>query len=1056
MGLTRAAIAQPFLTFFLTIALVVGGCLSWSRMPVDLNPQTDLPSLIVHAVYPGAGPAAVEELVAEPLETALRRVAGVLHVNSVSQDGFCFFFVELEDGTEVDAAIEDCRQAIEAERAELPDDLEQPTIAQLDLNAQPVVFLGLLGDRPLGELRRVADDRLRPLLEAVDGVARVEVLGGRTREVSVAVERARLAAAGLTLGDLLEPLRAASLSAPGGPLTAGDRELGTRLDGELRSLDDLRALPIPPPPGAPPTRPPPPEQPRRALTLGDLAEVSLHDAEPEVRIRLQQREAVGLIVTKRGRGNTVAVSRGVTAAIERAGLPPDIQVVTARDTAGTVREGLADVNASIVLGVLLCAGTILLFLRNVRGTLIVAVTIPVVLLGTFAPMGFGGHSINQMTLLGLALSVGILVDDSIVCLEAIMFRLRAGEPAAEAAFNGRNDIALADTSTTLIDLAVFVPIAVMSGVVGQFFRDFGFVVAVAAALSLLAAYTLVPALTALTYRRRPPVERPPARWYVWLEARYAHTLRWALSHRRTTLLAGWSALLIAGGLAWRSLGTDFIPAADLSTVLVNLELPAGSSLAATERAVIEAEPLCAQIDEAETLFVTLGRIETGFGIADRRGANLAQINLVLRDRRGLLDVLLLRGWDLRRRSDELVAEELRQSLRRLGGVAVQVIPVRGWAGAGAPIDCSLFGADLEQMSAVGEAFVARLAAIPGVVNADKGWRIGAPEVRVTPRRGLDAELMVYPGAIARELRLALTGWTGAAVRLDGQLIRLHLRLAEGDRRDLDDVAALPVGRTGRRMATIGDVAELREQTGPTRIDRRDGRRDLNFKAHLTAGATLGDAQRAIESAWRELGIRREGTAAIDGSAYPGLSWGWRGDAATLDESAGVMAATAAVGALLVYLIMAVLFGSPVHPLTIMLSVPMAVTGALLLLVLTGSSFSMVAGIGMILLIGIVVRNAILLIDHIRQGRGRGVARNQAVLEAGARRLRPILMTTLTTILGMLPVALKIGKGAEIRSPMAIAVIGGLALSTLLTLVIIPVTYTVFDDWAGGDDIKETG
>lgn len=1051
MALTRFAIARPLLTGLLTLALLVLGIVSWSRMPVDLNPQASLPNVIVTAIYPGAGPSTVEQLVAEPFEEALRGVAGVKDIFSVSQEGFCYVYVQLHDGTDIDRSLESCREAIERISADLPSEVRDPAFTRLDINAQPVVFLGMIGDRPLEDLRRLAEDRLQPRLEAVAGVADVEVLGGREPRIAVRVDREKLLANGLRMSDLLAPLEASSRNIPGGRLEQGETAYEVRLMGEFAGLDDIRNVPIPPPMDLAALNPlarPEPRAPSRAVRLGDVATVARVAEETPVRIRLQQQEAVGLIVTKQGDGNTVQVSRDVRAAAARTDLPADVELILARDTAATVREALADVNASIAVGILLCALTIYFFLRNWRGTAIVATSIPVCLIGTFALMGFGGNTLNQMTLLGLALSVGILVDDSIVCLEAITWRLHRGEPAAEAALAGRNDIALADTSTTLIDLAVFVPIAVMGGVVGQFFRDFGFVVAAAAALSLLSAYTLVPSLAALWYQQRPP-ERGGRREeaYEAVSERYRGVLEWALGHRGLTLLLGWSGLAVAGLLAWAALGIDFIPAADLSTVVANLEMPAGATSEATEATVAEAERLIADVPDVATLFTTLGKIETGFGVVNRQGPAYAQINITLRDRRSMVDRLLFRGGELRRRSDSEVADELRGKLAELAEGRWQVIAIHGWGGAGAPVDFSLYGDDLDEMAALGETILARLDALPVVLNADMSWRLGQPEVQVELNREAARDLTTYPGLVGRELRLALAGEANLNVRLEGEVLPLDLRLRAEDRRTPADVAAIPVGRTSARAVTIGDVAEVSMGTGPTRIDRYNGRRDLNFKAWLPAGVPLGDARAAIEALLGELNLPRHGTDAAERAE---VSWGWRGDAETLAASSKYMAGTALVAAILVYLVMAVLFNSAIHPLTIMLSVPMAGAGALLLLVLTGSSLSIVSGIGMILLLGIVVRNAILLIDHTLQLRAEGLPRHQAVIESGLRRLRPILMTTLTTILGMLPVALKIGKGAEIRAPMAIAVIGGLTLSTLLTLVIIPVTYTLFDDWFGRD------
>ncbi|MBI5834320.1 MAG: efflux RND transporter permease subunit [Armatimonadetes bacterium] len=1056
MWLTRLAIDRPFITALMCAVLLFGGLFSGLNLPVDLNPKADLATLTITCIYPGASPANVETSVAKPLEECLKSVARLDHLMTISQDSVCYSFAEFSVGTDSGEAQDACREAISAARSRFPAGMLDPVLAKLDINAQPVLFLGVSGPRSPEELRSLAKDVVEPRLRSVRGVTAVEVLGGREREVHVEIDREKLLSSGLTITRVAQVVEGANVNVPGGNLERGNEARGVRLVGRFANLDDVRGVPLPPPddPGRlieQAMRPQAPHQPNRALRLGDIATVALRAVEPEVRVRLQQAEAVGIIVTKRGDGNTIRIAREALAAAQSAPLPEGVKIIVARDQARTVSEALTDVNVSLALAVLLCAAAILLFLRNARATAIVCTTIPVCLLGALAPMAWGGHTINQMTLLGLAISIGILVDDSIVCIEAITHRLQQGEPAAEAAFNGRNDIALADTSTTLLDVAVYGPIAFMAGTVGQFFRDFGFVVAVTAGLSLFAAYTIVPSMAARFYRDRPPsgreLEQSPA--LERLTGRYHVVLEWALRHRGRTLIIGWTGLALAGLLAWQCLGIDLIPAADLSTIAVNIELPGAAGAKATEQTVASAEKLIGAIPEVDTLFTTLGRIEVGFGVVSRMGPRYAQINVTLRDKRGMVDRLTFRGRGLRTRSDDAVAAEVRTRLRAIPAANFQVIAVHGWGGAGAPVDFSLYGKDAALLAAAGVEALEGLRTMPGLLDPDVAWRLGEPEVQVEMQRDRARELYIYPGVVAQELRASVAGTDAGTFEQGDDVLPVKVRLRPVDRRGESDLARIPVGRSASRELTIGDVASLRSAAGPTRIDRRDGVRDLNFKAYLAAGVSLGEAQKAITAMVTRLGVASEKDPASTPSAkYAGLRWGWRGDAATMAESTKYMVGTGLLGLTLAYLVMAVLFNSALHPLTILLSVPMAGTGGLLLLAVTGSSLSIVSGIGFILLIGIVVRNAILLIDYTLQLRAQGVERHHAVVQAGLRRLRPILMTTFTTTVGMLPVALGLGKGAEIRSPMAVAVIGGLLLSTLLTLVIIPVTYTLLDDWFG--------
>lgn len=1062
MLLTRLAIQRPLLVGLVSVALCVAGIVAGSRLPVDLNPQADLATITVLCVVPGASPTTIESLVAKPLEEALRPVPQLRHLGTISQDSALFAYAEFEIGSDSETALANCREALANARQEFPANMQDPLLAKLDINAQPVLFLGLAGDRELDELRALAKDVVEPRLRAVPGVTAVEVIGGERREVAVEVDRVKLLGSGLTLSRLTQIVQAANMNVPGGTLEEGDRARGVRLVGALASLDELRAVSLPPADdpralieGA--MRPRPPHQPQRALRLGDIAGVRVRAVPEPVRVRLGGQPAVGLIVTKRGDGNTIRVARDATEAALSAPLPADVHIEVARDQAQTVSEALSDVTTSLVLGILLCAWVVGVFLRDRWATLIVVCTIPICLLGALAPMSWAGNTLNQMTLLGLALSIGILVDDSIVCIEAIIQRLRAGEPPAEAAFHGRNDIALADTSTTLIDFAVFIPIAVMAGTVGQFFRDFGFVIAVVAGLSLLAAYTVVPSLATLIYARRPPaagaLDDSPR--MVRLQDTYARALEWALRHRRLTLGAGWAALAGAGLLAWAVLPIDLIPAADLGTLAINVEMPAGSSFEATESTVAEIERLLADIPELGTTFATIGRVEIGFGVVSRVGPRQAQLNISLLERPTPLDYLLLRAHKHRRRSDDDIAAEVRERLRAVPGATIHVIAVHGWGGSGAPVDFSLYGRDVDRLGAAGAEILARLDRLPSLLNPDLAWRLGEPELQVEIEPDRAREYYVYAGQVANELRTAVAGTDAGNLELGEQTLPIRVRLRPEDRRSETDIARLPVGPGPSRPVMISDVARLQSVAGPTRIDRRDGQRDLNIKAYLAPDVSLGHAQADIERVLAEVGVPREGSRPADTDAYRDLRWGWRGDASTMAESTKYLAGTALVGIILTYLVMAVLFNSALHPFTIMLSVPMAGTGGLLLLAAWGSSLSIVSGIGFILLIGIVVRNAILLLDYTFQQRAEGVPRHDAVVAAGRRRLRPIIMTTLTTVVGMLPVALGLGAGAEVRSPMAVAVIGGLLLSTLLTLIIIPVTYTVLDDWVGGRTSQAT-
>jgi hydrophobic/amphiphilic exporter-1 (mainly G- bacteria), HAE1 family len=1031
------------------VALAVLGLISYSRLPAELNPRVDIPTLTVTTVLPGASPQEVETLVTRPLEDAVGAVNNVRDVFSSSQDSVSIISMDFTVGTDLEMALTAVREKVEAARTLLPPDAQAPLVARLDINAQPVLYLGLSTDSPILDLRDAVDDRLRPRLARVPGVATVTVVGGEEREIKVAVSADRLKQHGITIEDVVNAVKAANRSVPAGSITHGRREIAVRTVGAFTHISDISqaqifapqlmmAAPGPPMAGGGGTGAPAP------LTVGDVATVSSTTSEPETITRVNGRDSVGLIITKVADANTVTVVDGVKEALarNRSALPPGTNIVYSRDESIVVRDALEDVNVTLILGAILAMAVVFVFLHNLRGTIIVALALPACMVATFLVMYFAGFTLNQMTLLALSLSVGILIDDSIVVLESITRHLARGEPPAEAAYNGRTEIGFADVTTTLVDVVVFLPIAFMGGIVGAFFRQFGLTIVVATLFSLIVSFTVTPSLAARWYRQGEDPEAVTGgpfarleRLYRAMERLYRGILRRAMANRGW-VIAFAAVVVIAGFLiTLPSIGTDLLPATDQGQVAITIEMEPGASLATTDAVMREAEQRVARTPDVLNEVTTVGEILGGFGSIPQRGSQFGQINVRLKQKAGLLDSIAYLGAapaSLRTRTDEAVASDLRRRLRDVAGSKIKVMAVRSAASIGAPIQVQLRGPNLDELARAGSQIRDRMARLAGIVDPDISVRTGRPEVQVRLDRHRAAAAGVPIAQAAAIVRTAVEGNRESTFRESGNEYPIHVQLAEVDRNEPDELRDVTVGFSKGTAVTLGQVADLGSGSGPVAIDRINGQRMITISAGLTPGFALGNAEGQIRELLRQI-------------TMPGIEVHFGGEAEALNENIPYFALSLGLAVILVYLVMASLFNSLLNPFIIMFTLPMALVGALGALAITGETLSLVSMIGIIMLTGLMGRNAILLIDYTSTLRSRGMPRDEAVEQAGVTRLRPILMTTLATIFGMLPVALRIGRASEMRAPMAIVVIGGLLVSTVLTLVVIPVLYTLFDD-----------
>ncbi len=1112
MWLTSVAIRRPIFILMVFSALAVLGWTAASRMRVELNPSVDFPYVIVTTVYPGAGPREVETLITKPIEDAVNGINGVKNVTSVSQEGLALVAIEFNLGVDSSQAAADVREKVDAIRASLPREALSPSISKIDINAFPVLYYGMSSERPSKQLRFIAEEVVSNRLARVPGVASVSVVGGDVREIRVEVDQARLDAYGLNILQVVQALQAANLNVPSGRVEEERREYAIRVVGEFQNMDEIRNVRIPVtnrmnPMGAP-----------NVLRLSDVATVKDDIAERTEAARINTKNTVAIIVTKAADANTVEVCEGVKREIDqlKRELPRDIEFVLTQDQSKFVLESLTDLRVALFLAIFLAVSVVYLFLHNLRGTFIVSLAIPTSIISTFLVMNGFGFTLNTMTMLALSLAVGILVDDSIVVLENIFRHLTNGEEPEEAAFNGRSEIGLAAITITLVDVVVFVPVAFMGGIVGQFFRAFGITVATATLFSLLVSFTLTPMLASRWFRAGEQVEATRGvfgafdRFYHALDRLYRAILeralrrRWLVvgignalllgillviagslvgrafvipaafvailtaafgflfwllaliwrSNRKPLFTAGWGTFLMAlafflSGLLGSSLARPllpfrFAPDQDQGLIQITVEMPAGTSLAATDRVVSRIEEVIWNTPsirrDVDSVFASVGNVASGAFSFGGRGAQYGEIQVTCKEKQALGDRLVswipwMKPHDLRVRPSTEIADEIRQKVGTIPGAKVKINAVSGFrGGGGAPIEIELTGQDTELLVRSAERVMAVVAPIEGIVDPDISWKLGKPElqVRVDPDKAASVGMTV--AQVAAALRTYIEGNTDTKYREAGKEYDIRVQLTKAQRDDVNTISDYVIGYFNGRPVRLADVGTVAMSTGPTKIDRKNRQRLVTFTAFLKPGYAPGNMQLVINEALAKANL-----------PPPGVQLNWAGELQFQREEGGYMFQALLLAIVLVYMLMAALFESLLMPLTIMLSLPQAMIGALLGLIITGNSLNIVSMIGVIMLMGLVTKNAILLVDYTNTLRSRGLPRLQALLEAGPTRLRPILMTTLAMVFGMLPVALAIGRGSEFRAPLGIAVIGGLLLSTILTLVVIPCVYTVFDD-----------
>jgi hydrophobic/amphiphilic exporter-1 (mainly G- bacteria), HAE1 family len=1025
MKIASFTVARPVFTTMMALIAVLVGVFSLTRLPVDLMPDVTRPTLSVVTTYANAAPEEIEETITRRVEEAVSTIAGVEDLTSVSTEGSSQVRLQFQWGTDLDEAANDIRDRLDRITNVLPDEADRPQLRKFDPSAFPILIYGVASDLDPLSLRALIDEQISYRIERIPGVASLDIWGGLEREIQVRVDPARLQALNLPLDRIRTVLQEANVTVPAGEVERGRLDVAVRTPGKFDSLRDIESLVVASRDGA-------------QVRLGQIADVvDTHQRETRM-IRINRGPGVRIAVRKQAGSNTVEVAELVRAEMQRVARDyPQLTLVPVTDQSEYIQNSIDNLTRTILYGGLLAVLVLLVFLRSIRGTLVVATAIPTSIITTFALIYFGGFTLNMMTLGGLALGVGLMVDNAIVVLENISrVRKEETDERDRASIEGTSQVGPAIIASTLTSLVIFAPLAFGEGVSGELFRQMAYTVAFALVCSLLVALTVVPMLAS---RLMPPDDeaarddgRPHpfkhlgdvlGAGFTGLEQRYRAALAVLLAHRAATLTVTALILVVTVLALYPRIGAEFMPQTDESDVRINVELEPGSRLEVVDRVMRQVEEVVAQnVPEVQSSYTRLGAA----GFRGRAHTGEMQLSLV--------------GVGERARSSEQIADDLRPLLEDIPGARIRtragaglMSPGRMGLGGdgGEALEVEIRGFDLDRLEALAADIEDRLGVIDGITDTRVSREAGVPQELMRINRDRAADLQVSVQRAARTLQTAIGGTRAGEFSENGREFLIRLQMRDAERMTQTQILNLTVPNENGSPIALRNIIDLSEGVGPQQIDRRNQQRVAVVFANIS-GRDLGSVAADVREVLREMALP-------DG--YEGRV---SGEFEEQQQAYRELMLAMFMAVLLVYMVMASLYESLRDPFIVMFTVPLSVVGVLAALYLTGTTFNLQSMIGMIMLVGIVVNNSILIVDQsARLQRSAGLSVADAVLEAGRRRLRPVLMTTLTTACAMLPLAIGIGEGAEAQAPMARAVIGGLVSASFVTLLVIPVIYVIF-------------
>ena len=1024
MWLAETSIKRPVFATMFIAALVVLGIVSYPSIGVDLYPKIDFPIVSINTQLRGASPEIMDIDVTDRIEEAVSTINGVKTITSSSLEGVSSITVEFELERNIDLAAQDIREKVSAIRSRLPTDILEPVIQKVDPDAVPVLWIAVTGPQSVRDLSTYANEILKEQLQRIEGVGALRLAGLRLRQGRVWLDANKLRAYQIAPGDVVQALRLENIEIPGGRIESDTKEYSIKIKGEFSRIQDFNDLIVAYWRGAP-------------VRIRDIGRVEDGMEERRNIARFNGAPCVSIGVQKQSGGNTVAIIDRVKRELVNIHktLPPGMALNIAFDQSTFINRSINEVKGHLVIGGFFAILAVFLFLRNWRTTLISALALPVSIIATFTIMKAFDFTFNNMSMLALTLSVGILIDDAIIVIENIYRHVEEGMEPREAAAFATSEIGMAVIATTLAIVAIFLPVAFMKGIIGRFFWQFALTVVFSVMVSMLVSFTLTPMMASILLKQKKKSESTagaPSRFsvlsgignalertYKRTENLYRRVLVFSLGYRKTVLVMAFIIFVLSLYIT-KFMGKEFVPAEDQGQFIVRMEAPMDYSIDKADALFSQGESIVKSIPEANRFFYL-----QGFGAGGAGQINRAIIFTGLKNKAE------------RKRSQEQLKAEIRQKLNQIPGLkaTAEDVSLIGGGIRNVPIQYAIRGLDLDILQDYTRKITTELAKLPGIVDVDSSIEAGKPELKVFIDRNKAADLGVSVGAIAEAVNILMSGEVDVTKYKDeakGRRYDVRVRLNPEDRVNPDDLGKIYVRARDGRLVELASVIRIQEGGGPSVIYRVDRQRATIIYASLE--------KKPLAQAMSELD-------AISAKVLtPGYTARYKGAADTMKESFKYLLFALLLGIIMAYMVLAAQFESFLHPVFVLLSMPLSFVGAFGALLLAGKTISIFSLIGLILLMGLVKKNAILLVDYTNVLRARGYTRREAILHAGPVRLRPILMTTLAMVCGMLPVAAALGEGAETRSPMGIAVIGGLLTSLFLTLVVVPSAYDLFDEW----------
>ncbi|MCX5805546.1 MAG: efflux RND transporter permease subunit [Proteobacteria bacterium] len=1034
MWLADTSVKRPVFATMLVMALVVLGIVSYPNIGVDLFPKVDLPIVNIRTELKGASSEIMDIDVTDKIEESVNTIDGIKTITSTSTEGVSVISVEFILERNIDLAVQDVREKVSAIRRKLPTDIDEPVIEKVDPDASPVLWFALSGEKSPRELSTYADEVLKEQFQRINGVGAIRMYGLRLRQARVWLDNDKLRSYGITAQDIMAALKRENIELPGGRIESNTKEYTVKVKGEFPTIQQFNDLVVGYSRGV-------------AVKIKDVGRAEDGMEEKRSFARFNGKNSVNLGIQKQSGTNTVEVVDRVKNELKiiKKTLPAGMNLNIGFDQSDFIKRSINEVQHHLIYGGFFAVLAVLLFLRNIRTTIISALAIPASVISTFALMNAFGFTFNNMSMLALSLSIGILIDDAIIVIENIQRHIEEGMSPREASFFATSEIGLAVSATTLAIIVIFIPVAFMKGIIGRFFFQFGMTVVFAVMVSWFISFTLTPMMASLFLKHSEKHSQTPLKEgvsasnsslyarlvnkhifrnisdrlegaYKILEERYKKLLAVALGRRKTVLILA-IAIFLGSLFFTKFIGKEFIPSEDQSRFVIRLQMPVDYSVDEVEHMSRRVESIVKQFSEVSAILYSQGG-----GLTREANKGNMMINLKPKSQR--------------KKNQNQIKTEMRRAFKAIPGLraSVEDVSLIGGGQRQVAIQYSIRGRDLENLKAYTKDILGKFSKLPGIVDADTSLETGKPEIRVLIDRDKAADLGIDVATVAEAINFLISGEVDITKYKDetkGRRYDLRARLIQKDRENPDDIGKLYVRAKDGRLVQLSNIAMFQEAGGSNVINRVDRQRAVTIFANLEM-KPLGQAVEELNNI----------SAKILTTEYSGK---YKGEADIMAESFGYLMFAMMLGIVMAYMVLAAQFESFVHPFTVLLSMPFSFVGAFGALLLFGKTLNIFSFIGLILLMGLVKKNAILLVDYTNVLRERGMSRKDALLEAGPVRLRPILMTTFAMILGMMPIAIGIGEGAETRSPMALATIGGLLTSLFLTLVVVPVAYDLFDE-----------